>query len=236
MEIPVSIPLALMAGVVAFASPCFLPVVPAFVANVVGDGGGSVRVARRQALTQSAVFIAGFTAVFVAIWVSMGLIGNAVGQYRSVLRIGGGIILVFMGLHVAEVVRIPFLDRIARPHIATAPGASPSYRRSALMGLAFAAGWTPCIGPVLGAVLGLATASQTVGEGAVLLLAFSLGLGVPFALVAIGATAVSAKLGWFTRHHRLISIISGVLIVATGLLMITNLFERLAALIPQFGL
>lgn len=236
MDTTVSIPLALMAGVVAFASPCFLPVVPAFVANVVGESGSSAPVARRRALMQSLVFIGGFTAVFVAIWVSIGLIGNVVGPYRSVLRIGGGVILVFMGLHVAEVVRIPFLDRLARPQVASSPGAPPSYARSALMGLAFAAGWTPCIGPVLGAVLGMATASQTVGEGAVLLLAFSLGLGIPFALVALGATAVSVKLGWFTRHHRFISILSGVLITTTGLLMITNLFERLTALVPQFGL
>lgn len=192
MDSTVSIPLALMAGIVAFASPCFLPVVPAFVANVVGESRASAPVARKHALLASLVFVAGFTLVFVGIWVSIGIIGNVVGPYRSILRIGGGIVLVFMGLHVAEVVQIPFLNR--------------------------------------------ATASQTVGEGALLLVAFSLGLGIPFALVALGATAVSAKLGWITRHHRAISIISGILIVATGLLMITNLFERLAALIPQFGL
>lgn len=234
MDSTVSIPLALMAGIVAFASPCFLPVVPAFVANVVGESRASAPVARKHALLASLVFVAGFTLVFVGIWVSIGIIGNVVGPYRSILRIGGGIVLVFMGLHVAEVVQIPFLNRATQPRVVA--GTQPSYRRSALMGIAFAAGWTPCIGPVLGAVLGLATASQTVGEGALLLVAFSLGLGIPFALVALGATAVSAKLGWITRHHRAISIISGILIVATGLLMITNLFERLAALIPQFGL
>jgi cytochrome c-type biogenesis protein len=113
---------------------------------------------------------------------------------------------------------------------------SPSYGRSALLGVVFAAGWTPCIGPILGGIIGLASVSASVLEGTVLLVVFAAGLAVPFVLVAVGATAVSDRLGWFRDHHQLVSIATGAMLIMVGLLMITNTFARLSGLFPQLGI
>lgn len=229
-----SAPVAALAGVVSFASPCFLPIVPVFVAYLVGTDAAGAR--RRAALAQALTFVLGFTTVFVGLWASIGLVGYLIGDHRDLLRIGGGVVLVVLGLHVAGLVRLPVLDRSVRAAVRVDLAQRPTYRRSALLGLAFGAGWTPCIGPILGGVLGLATAGESVGQGTVLLLAYALGLGVPFVLVALGATAVSRRLSWLTRHQGAVAVVSGLFLGSTGLLMITDLFSRLAGLAPAFGL
>lgn len=273
----ITIPIALVAGILSFASPCFLPVVPVFVAYLLGDQAPNGQVTRAQRLTAAShalVFVAGFTAVFVTLWASIGLIGYAVGDYRDTLRIIGGAVLVVMGLHVAGLIEIPFLQRQARISLNTvvtatdgpsrgagsataastgaaaeggrsavatkAPSAAPpppsqlapSYRRSALLGLAFGAGWTPCIGPILGGVIGLASVGDSVGAGTVLLLAFCVGLGVPFVLVAVGATDVARHLGKLRNHQSIVSLVAGAFLVLTGFLMITDLFGRFTGLLP----
>ncbi len=272
----VTIPLALLAGIVAFVSPCFLPIVPVFLAYLVGgapqpapsrtpvavgassapNGPGAAGDAgspagstvapepesrtahrgRRFAALHASAFITGFTVVFVVLWASVGLIGYLVGDHRDLLRIAGGAILIVLGLHVAGLIRIPVLYRAAGPQVRRDTGGEPSLPRSALMGLAFGAGWTPCIGPILGGVLGLATTSETVGQGTVLLVAFSLGLGIPFLLVALGATALSRKLTWLLRHQTALALLNGAMLILIGFLMITNLFGKLAGLIPALGL
>lgn len=230
----VTAPLAVLAGVVSFASPCFLPIVPVFVAYLVGTDAHVSR--RRTALAQALTFVLGFSVVFVGLWASIGLVGYLVGDHRDLLRIAGGIVLVVMGLHVAGLVRLPFLERQLRAPMRVDAGQAPTYRRSALLGLAFGAGWTPCIGPILGGVLGLATVGESVGQGTALLVAYSVGLGVPFVLVALGATAVSRRLAWLTRHQGAVGAVSGLFLGVTGFLMITDLFSRLAGLAPAFGL
>jgi cytochrome c-type biogenesis protein len=155
--------------------------------------------------------------------------------------------LIVMGLHVAGLIEISMLYRQVQVPVgagvggpassAARPGeAAPSYRRSALLGVAFAAGWTPCIGPVLGGIIGLASVTDSVGRGTVLLMAYSLGLGVPFVLVAVGLTEVSRRLAWLRRHHTGVSIASGALLMVTGFLMITDLFGRLPGPMPTVGL
>lgn len=270
----ITIPIALVAGILSFASPCFLPVVPVFVAYLLGDQAPSGQVTRAQRLTaasHAAVFVVGFTAVFVTLWASIGLIGYAVGDYRNTLRIIGGAVLIVMGLHVAGLIEIPFLQRQARISLntvvtatdgpasasgasATAAGAegdrsavatktrsaappppsqlAPSYRRSVLLGLAFGAGWTPCIGPILGGVIGLASVGDSVGAGTILLLAFCFGLGVPFVLVAVGATDVARHLGKLRNHQAIVSFVAGSFLILTGFLMITDLFGRFTGLLP----
>lgn len=274
----VTLPLALLAGIVAFVSPCFLPIVPVFLAYLVGgtprpaptrapvavgaagaadhpvghpangDAGPAGAAAeagpgpagsgagRRFAAVHATAFIAGFTVVFVALWASIGLIGYLVGDYRDLLRIAGGALLIVLGLHVAGLIRIPALYRATGPQVRRDACSEPSLPRSALMGLAFGAGWTPCIGPILGGVLGLATTSETVGQGTILLVAFSLGLGIPFLLVALGATALSRKLTWLLRHQTALALLNGAMLMLIGFLMITNLFGKLAGLIPALGL
>ena len=105
-----------------------------------------------------------------------------------------------------------------------------------MMGMAFAAGWTPCVGPILGGIIGLATLSASVGQGTVLLLAYALGLGVPFVLVAVGATAANRRLAWFRRHEAAVSVVTGAMLIVVGFLMITNVFEKLSGLLPNFGI
>lgn len=268
-----TIPIALVAGILSFASPCFLPVVPVFVAYLLGDEAGTGEVTREQRLTalrHAAVFVLGFSMVFITLWASIGLIGYAIGDYRDTLRIAGGALLIVMGLHVAGFVRIPFLERQARLSLSTvvaatdgartagtaaagtaaegsraatatkAPSAAPpppsqlapSYRRSILLGLAFGAGWTPCIGPILGGVIGLASVGDSVGQGTLLLLAYCIGLGVPFVLVAVGATEVGRHLAKLRNHQMIVSLVSGGFLVVTGFLMITNLFGRFTGLLP----
>ncbi|WP_289017186.1 cytochrome c biogenesis CcdA family protein [uncultured Ornithinimicrobium sp.] len=236
----VTVPLATLAGVVSFASPCFLPIVPAYVSYVAGDDAGAGTGAgghtRLRAAAQALVFVAGFTLVFVSLWVSLGLVGYALADHRDLLRVLGGAVLLLMGLHLAGVLQLSVLLRQVRlPLPAPVPG-RPRVGRSFLLGVAFAAGWTPCIGPILGGVIGLATTTGSVGEGTVLLLAYSLGLGLPFVLVAVGAESLTGRLSWLGRHHDAVSLVAGLLLVALGFLMITDRFGQLAGLVPALGL
>lgn len=228
-----TVPIATLAGVVSFASPCFLPIVPTFVGYIVGGRPGTVTtITRREAIAQSLVFVAGFTVVFVGLWASIGLVGYVIGDHRDLLRIIGGAVMMVLGLHLVGLLRIGFLDRTMQPRMDHDTSQPPSYRRSALLGLAFGAGWTPCIGPVLGGVLGLATVSGTVGEGVVLLLAYSAGIAIPFVLVALGAKEVATRLRWFAKHYRAVQVVAGSVLIITGFLMVTNLFARLAGMLP----
>lgn len=228
----VTVPLALMAGLVSFASPCFLPIVPAFVGQLVG--GGQRQISRPAALGNAVTFVAGFSLVFIALWASIGLIGRSLGPQAGLLRVIGGVVLIVMGLHLAGLIEIGLLNRVVR---APLPGgaARASVLRSGLLGLIFGAGWTPCIGPILGGILALATVSGSSGRGLGLMLAYCVGLGLPIVLVAIGAVEVNGRLGWFKRHHVAVSLVSGGLLIVIGFLMITNLFARLASLVPAFG-
>jgi Cytochrome c biogenesis protein len=240
----VGIALAFLAGVVSFASPCCLPLVPAYVGYMVGAAPDGLANRRMVAFRQALAFVFGFSAVFVALWASVGLVGYALRDYAGLLRQIGGAVLVFMGLHVAGVINIAALYREIRLPIGPLGGQAafgeaqpgrPSYARSTLLGVTFAAGWTPCVGPILGGIIGLASVSASVGEGTLLLVTYSLGLAVPFVLVAVGATSLNGRLGWLRQHHRLISVVTGVMLVTLGFLMITNTFARLSPLVP-FGL
>jgi cytochrome c-type biogenesis protein len=246
MTLAIGIVVAFLGGIVSFASPCCLPLVPAYVGYMVGTDtdGGTAR--RRAAFYQALAFVLGFSAVFITLWASIGLVGYVLRDYVGILRQLGGAILVFMGLHVAGVIDVAVLYREVHLPVGAmgggasmgfgraAPG-SPSYRRSALLGIVFAAGWTPCIGPILGGIIGLATVSASVAEGTVLLIAFAAGLAIPFILVAVGATAVSHRLGWLRDHNRAVSAVTGAMLVTVGFLMITNTFARLSGLFAPFG-
>ena len=226
-----TLPVALLAGLVSFASPCFLPIVPAFVGQLVGTGAG--RVSGRAALGNALCFVAGFSAVFIALWASVGLIGRSLGPYAVYARIAGGAVLVFMGLHVAGVLSISPLNGMVR---ASMPRGSASPLRAGLMGVVFGAGWTPCIGPILSGILALATMSATAWSGLSLMRAYCLGLGAPIVAVALGSAQVTRRFDWFRRHHVGVSLASGSLLVAVGFLMITNLFAKLAGLVPELGI
>jgi len=249
---------AFVAGVVSFASPCCLPLMPAYVGYMVGATG---EMDRRRSTLHGVAFVIGFTLVFVAFWASIGLIGYVLADSIQYLRVLGGAVLIVFGLQVAGVINVRALWRDTRPMPAFGsaamgggslsgattgggtiglggPGAGvgrPGYGRSVGFGVVFAAGWSPCIGPILGGILGLATTTASVASGTVLLLAYAAGLAVPFLAVAMGATWVAHRLGWVTRHHRAVSLVSGIMLVALGFLMATNLLARLAALSAPLG-
>jgi cytochrome c-type biogenesis protein len=237
--------IAFLGGIVSFASPCCLPLVPAYVGYMVGTDTEDGSTRRRAALYQALAFVIGFSAVFITLWASIGLIGYVLRDYVAILRQIGGAILIFMGLHVAGVIDVGVLYREVHLPVGAMGGASmgfgatapttPSYRRSALLGIVFAAGWTPCIGPILGGIIGLATVSASVAEGTLLLVAYAAGLAIPFILVALGATAVSHRLGWLRDHHRAVSAVTGAMLVMVGFLMITNTFARLSGLFAPLG-
>ncbi|HEX8939361.1 MAG TPA: cytochrome c biogenesis protein CcdA [Candidatus Limnocylindrales bacterium] len=238
---------AFLGGIVSFASPCCLPLVPAYVSYMVGT---TAEADRRRTFLHGLAFVAGFSAVFVAFWASIGLVGYLLAGNVRIIRQAGGALLIFLGLHTAGVIDVPALWRDLRPLPAFAgagggfgaPGGSgqtaaqSGYGRSLAFGSLFAAGWSPCIGPILGAIIGLASASESVGQGTLLLVAYSAGLAVPFLAVALGATAVSRRLTWVSRHHHAVSVVTGALLVAIGGLMVTNLLGRLATFTSPLGL
>jgi cytochrome c-type biogenesis protein len=233
---------AFLGGVVSFASPCCLPLVPAYVGYMVGTSTGGPH-ARRTSLFHGLAFTAGFSVVFVAFWASIGLVGYVLADHVTLLRQLGGALLVFLGLQVAGVINVTALWRDTRPMPAFAGAglgggamtSPPSYRRSLAFGTVFAAGWSPCIGPILGGIIGLASTAASVGQGTVLLVAYAAGLAIPFLAVAIGADWVGQRLTWVGRNHHAVSVVTGAALVVVGILMITGVLARLSTLAAPFG-
>jgi len=226
----VTILIAFAAGVLSFASPCVLPLVPAYIGHMVTVSGESPSPSRRLVCVLHATsFVVGFSFVFIVFWTSIGLIGFALLDNARYLRVAGGAILIFMGMHLLGVINIGFMNREY-----TVEGGwrgRAGYPRSLAMGMSFAAGWTPCIGPVLGSIIGLAIIGGTVAEGAMLLLAYSAGLGLPFLIMALAVDGISARLRRLRPVLATVPLVSGVLVVAVGVLMLTNTFIKL---IPYF--
>jgi cytochrome c-type biogenesis protein len=213
--------LAVMAGIVSFSSPCCLPLLPGYVSYVSGLPIGEFGAARARAvvLRASLFFVAGFTAAFTALGVLAGLLGAVlVRQLPTVTRISG-IAVIALGVASLGVVRVPLLDRERRVDLAKVRrGPSSAF----VLGLAFAIGWAPCIGPVLATVLATAAASETAGWGGVLLALYSLGLGVPFIMLALGLTRARGSVGWLRRHSQLIERLGGMMMIAVGVLFVTG--------------
>jgi cytochrome c-type biogenesis protein len=227
----VSLLIAFTAGVVSFVSPCVLPLIPAYITNLSGvsmtqqhHSAGE----RALVMFHALAFVLGFSAIFLFLWVSVGLMGYLVQGYLSYIRIAGGAILIFMGLHTMGVWRLPLLDREVRGSFPR--GGGPGYRRSFLTGTIFAAGWTPCIGPVLAGIIGLAALRETVWQGTYLLVAYSAGLAIPFLATALALNPALKALRSFGRYQRWVTIFSGAFLILIGLLMLTNMF----ILIPRY--
>jgi len=216
---------ALLGGLISFVSPCVLPLVPPYLCYIGGvslselEEAGPETAATRGVVRAAFGFVAGFTTVFVALGATASVIGRTVSAYAGTLTVIGGILVVLMGLHFIGVFRFAFLNREARLHVRDVePGLVGAY----LLGLAFAFGWTPCIGPVLAAILGIAGTSDTVGEGAALLAVYSLGLGVPFVAAALFAPLF---LNWLRRFKRFLPVVEkgmGAFLVLTGILFMTG--------------
>lgn len=210
--------LALVAGVVSFTSPCALPLLPGYVSWVSGlTGRGGRRPEEAPVLRGALLFVLGFTLVFTVLGLTASALGLLLVQNRQVLTTVGGVLVIAMGLVSVGLLRIPLLQRQARfdlTRVAQGPGGAVP------LGAAFAIGWTPCVGPVLTAILATAAGAGSLGRGALLLIAYSAGLGIPFLLVALGVRRGRSRLGWLRRHGRAVEVLGGVLLVGMGLLMV----------------
>ncbi len=230
---PVSLLIALSAGVFSFLSPCVLPIVPSYLSFVTGMSLEDLREGadRGQTLTYSLLFVTGFSLVFLLLGASASFLGQFFRYYEVwIARIGGALIVV-LGLHLAGALRIAPLLREVRIHVADSP---TGYLSTVGVGMAFGAGWTPCIGPVLGGILTYAGAQETFWTGFGLLGAYSVGLAVPFLLTAV---AMDRFLIFFGRFHRYLGAVqkaSGILLVILGLLLLTGTFTALTSWLVPF--
>src|SRR3954453_9737806 len=232
---------ALLAGLVSFLSPCVLPLVPPYLVYLAGsslerlaDAEAEPR-ARRETVLAAILFVCGFSTVFVALGASASVIGVVIRAYSAELSIVAGIAIIVMGLHFLGVFRIGILLREKRWEMAKPVGLWGAYA----MGLAFAFGWTPCIGPILAAILAVAASEQTVANGAGLLAVYSLGLGIPFLLAAAAIKPFAAFLTRFKRHLGQMERVMGGLLVLTGVAFLTGFVSQasfwLLEMFPALG-
>jgi cytochrome c-type biogenesis protein len=230
------IALAFLGGLLSFLSPCVFPLVPAYLGHLAGTSMRAETPPARGALLGHALaFVIGFSTIFTVSGIALGLFLGSLQDGLGVLRVVGGVAVIVMGLHTAGVITIPLLYRQARlDSQKIAPG---SLLGSFLIGVFFAAGWSPCIGTILTAIFALA-ATQTAQAG-LLFFAYSLGLGVPFVAAALLLSRLSGVMRRINRHHRALSLVSGGFLVLVGVLLLTNTFAWLAGLLPPiepFGL
>ncbi|WP_417683781.1 cytochrome c biogenesis CcdA family protein [Roseibium sp.] len=216
---------AALAGLLSFISPCVLPLVPPYLGYIAGvsleelTGDGDDKAASRRVFIASLAFVAGFATVFVTLGASASFIGQFITQHIQFLGYIAGAVIIVMGLHFLGVFRIGLLYREARVHVDSKPaGLIGAY----VMGLAFAFGWTPCVGPILAAILFVAGSEDTVAQGALLLAAYALGLGIPFLLAALFAKPFLGFMKRFRRHLGTVEKIMGLILVLTGILFITG--------------
>ena len=213
-----------LAGLLSFLSPCVLPIVPPYLAYM---GGVSVtemdgtRAARRRVFLAAVFFVLGLSTVFLLLGFAASALGRSILALQDWFIIGAGLVIMVFGLHFIGVFRIGFMDREARIETGDQGGSAFG---AFVLGLAFAFGWTPCLGPILGAILGLAASEADMARGTAMLAAYALGLGIPFLLVAAFFPSLKGVMAWMKRHMGRIEKISGVLLWTVGLMMLTGQF------------
>jgi cytochrome c-type biogenesis protein len=229
MEIAqVTIGLAFLAGLASFLSPCVFSLIPAYIGYLGGRAMGGEATERNRFITftHGLAFVLGFSAVFITLGVASSAFGRLLFDLRFILAKVGGIVVIIFGLHMIGVFRIPFLEYDTR--VQTMPNPRWGYLSSALMGVFFSAGWAPCVGPVLGAILTLALNGGSISTGVSLLSAYSAGLAIPFLLAALGVGWVSLTLRKYGKAMHYIEIGMGVVLVILGILLFAGIFERIA--------
>ena len=224
----VTIGLAFLAGLASFLSPCVFSLVPAYIGYLGGRavGGEATENNRFVTFTHGLAFVLGFSLVFVTLGVASSAFGRLLFDMRFILSKVGGIVVIIFGLHMIGVFRIPFLEYDTR--VQTLPTRRWGYLSSALMGVFFSAGWAPCVGPVLGAILTLALNGGSVSTGVSLLSAYSAGLAIPFLMAALGVGWVSLTLRKYGKVMHYVEIGMGVVLVILGVMLFAGIFERIA--------
>ncbi len=228
----VTVGLAFLAGLASFLSPCVLALVPAYIGYLGGrtvTAGGQVTTDRWSTFSHGVAFVIGFSAVFILLGAAASVVGALLYDLRIwIARIGGVVVIIF-GLHTMGVINIPFLDYDTRRQVN--PDPRLGYLSSGLMGVFFSAGWAPCVGPVLGAVLTLALNSAQLQLGVILLTAYSAGLAIPFLIAALGIGKFAQVIRRYSKAIHYLAIGTGILLVILGVMLLTGTLERLA----QFG-
>lgn len=235
----VSLFAAFGAGVLSFISPCVLPLVPGYISFVSGVSFDQMQTAdaasraatRRQMLITSLAFVLGFSLVFICLGASATAIGHLLRHQKTILERIAGVVIIIFGLHLAGVFRIKWLDKDTRVQTSGRP-ASPI--GAFLVGLAFAFGWTPCIGPILGGILAIAGSKNSVGEGVLLLGVYSAGLGIPFLLTSLAIDRFFVASKRIRKYYKPIEVVSGALLVVLGVLIFTNRFTVLSNYFSKF--
>lgn len=218
--------IALIGGLISFASPCVLPIVPPYLAYMGGvslDEMSEVSSARRRAFMASLFFVMGLSTVFILLGFTASSFGRLFLANQDWFVIGAGVLVMIFGAHFLGVFRIGLLDREARMDGGDRGGSAFG---AYILGLAFAFGWTPCLGPILGTILALAADTAAPGKGMILLATYAAGLGIPFVLVAVFFPSLKGVMGWMKRHHAQIERVMGLLLWTVGLMMVTGQFTR----------
>jgi cytochrome c-type biogenesis protein len=230
----ISIVLAFSAGLLSFLSPCVLPLVPAYVSYLTGAAINDLSRGRAKLYTlyKALGFTIGFSIIFIIMGLSITTLGKYFDKYQDYIRIAGGILVIIFGLHISGLIRIKYFyyeKRLAEPS-KLGSGAS-----SVLLGMAFASGWTPCIGPILYSILIYAGNMGTIYKGVLLLAAYSLGLAMPFIFTALAIDSFSKYFSKISKHMTLISAVSGLLVVAVGFIILFNKFLRFSSYFNFFN-
>jgi cytochrome c-type biogenesis protein len=226
---PGAVLLAFAAGSVSFVSPCVLPLVPVYLSYISGVGVERLAGERDRVLAVALAFVTGFSTVFVLLGAAFGGVGGLLLQYRHGFVLVAGVFLIVSGLVVAGALRLP------GPHLAVTPRAG-GLARAFVTGAAVSIGWTPCVGYVLGGILMLAGTRQSAPSGALLLLVYSAGLGVPFVLAALAFGWMTRRLAALRRHYRVVQMVAGGLLAVSGVLLVTGLFDQLSRRLPGASL
>jgi len=226
---------AFLAGLLSFLSPCVLPLVPSYLGFVTGFTMEEMTGRRRLAMIHSGLFVVGFSLIFIMLGAGATALGRTLNYYQEWVTRIGGLLIIFFGLYMVGIIKLGFMEQEQRMHLDRKP---LGYLGSVLVGMAFGAGWTPCIGPLLGAILSMAASQDSVQRGVVLLGWYSAGLAVPF---LVTAWAVESFFDWFKKFRRYmptVQKVGGVLLLIVGVLMVTGQFTRLAGwlqgLTPEF--
>lgn len=235
----VSLSMAFLAGLASFLSPCLLPLMPVYFGVLSGTSLTELfeNPGHSKLLPNAFAFVAGFSVIFITLGMSASLLGNILLSYRRYLEIGAGVLAIIFGLHFSGIIQIPLLNRHHQVTRTAGDAKSAGAKTktgswsSFLLGMAFSVGWTPCVGPALGTILGMAGSAGTALSGFWLLISYSLGLGLPFLLTAAFIKYLFPRWSKIARYARIGQIIGGILLIIAGLLMITGYFTRLSGIL-----
>ena len=226
----VSVLIAFSAGLLSFISPCVLPLVPSYITYITGvsfkdlSEGGSKGNLRWLTISHSLLFIMGFSLIFVLMGASASYLGQVLIQYQSWIMKVGGVLIIVLGIHFTGWITIPFLQMEKRIELKQKP---LGYLGSFLVGVVFAAGWTPCVGPILSTILLYASTAKSFTTGIVLLAAYSMGLGLPFLVASLALNTFLSAFDRIKRYMRVVMLVSGLFLIVIGILLVTDLFTTL---------